>query len=291
MNLPLVIANWKMNIPYFNENDPKEDFHWAMDWKHIEHWFIEFNSTIKDYQWNPGVVEDHIFAPFGIAPPLISVDMCESYNGNEEVSLSTYVYVSLGFQDVSSHRSGARTGEISASMLARHLSDDNNSFCIIGHSERREFQNETDEVISEKLKRLLETDIIPVVCIGETFKDFEKGLTKEVLKNQIDVIFNSLESDKNIIVAYEPVWAIGSGKPATPTDVNEIHKFIKDTVQSCAKITDINVLYGGSVNAENSKSFFEQKYIDGALVGGASLDPVEFGKICINYIHQMETQE
>ena len=194
MNLPLVIANWKMNIPYFNENDPKEDFHWAMDWKHIEHWFIEFNSTIKDYQWNPGVVEDHIFAPFGIAPPLISVDMCESYNGNEEVSLSTYVYVSLGFQDVSSHRSGARTGEISASMLARHLSDDNNSFCIIGHSERREFQNETDEVISEKLKRLLETDIIPVVCIGETFKDFEKGLTKEVLKNQIDVIFNSLES-------------------------------------------------------------------------------------------------
>ena len=175
-------------------------------------------------------------------------------------------------------------------MLARYLMH-SNSFCIIGHSERREFQNETDEVISEKLKRLLETDIIPVVCIGETLKDFEKDLTKKVLKNQIDVIFNSLESDKNIIIAYEPVWAIGSGKPAVPTDVNEIHKFIKDTVQSCAKITDINVLYGGSVNAENSKSFFEQKYIDGALVGGASLDPVEFGKICINYIHQMETQE
>ena len=175
-------------------------------------------------------------------------------------------------------------------MLARYLMH-SNSFCIIGHSERREFQNETDEVISEKLKRLLETDIVPVVCIGETLKDFEKGLTEKVLKNQIDVIFNSLESDKNIIIAYEPVWAIGSGKPAVPTDVNEIHKFIKDTVQSCAKITDINVLYGGSVNAENSKSFFEQKYIDGALVGGASLDPVEFGKICINYIHQMETQE
>ena len=290
MNLPLVIANWKMNIPYFDEKDPKEDFHWGMDWKHIQHWFLEFHSTIKDYQWNRGVVDEYLCTPFGIAPPLISVHTCEQNNGSDEVSPSSHIEVSLGFQDVSSHRSGARTGEISASMLARYLMH-SNSFCIIGHSERREFQNETDEVISEKLKRLLETDIVPVVCIGETLKDFEKGLTKEVLKNQIDVIFNSLESDKNIILAYEPVWAIGSGKPAVPSDVNEIHKFIKDTVQSCAKITDINVLYGGSVNAENSKIFFEQKYIDGALVGGASLDPVEFGKICINYIHQMETQE
>ena len=119
--------------------------------EHIEHWFIEFNSTIKDYQWNPGVVEDISPPPFGIAPPLISVGTCESNNGSDEVSLSSYVEVSLGFQDVSSHRSGARTGEISASMLARYV-DDNNSFCIIGHSERREFQNETDEVISEKLK-------------------------------------------------------------------------------------------------------------------------------------------
>ena len=290
MNLPLVIANWKMNIPYFDEKDPKEDFHWRMDWKHIQHWFLEFHSTIKDYQCNRGVVDEYLCTPFGIAPPLTSVHTCEQNNGSDEVSPSSHIEVSLGFQDVSSHRSGARTGEISASMLARYLMH-SNSFCIIGHSERREFQNETDEVISEKLKRLLETDIIPVVCIGETLKDFEKDLTKKVLKNQIDVIFNSLESDKNIIIAYEPVWAIGSGKPAVPTDVNEIHKFIKDTVQSCAKITDINVLYGGSVNAENSKSFFEQKYIDGALVGGASLDPVEFGKICINYIHQMETQE
>ncbi len=290
MNLPLVIANWKMNIPYFDEKDPKEDFEWAMHWKHIQHWFLKFHSIIRHYQWNRGVVDEYLCTPFGIAPPLTSVHTCELNNGSDEVSQSSHIEVSLGFQDVSSHRSGARTGEISASMLARYLMH-SNSFCIIGHSERREFQNETDEVISEKLKRLLETDIIPVVCIGETLKDFEKDLTKKVLKNQIDVIFNSLESDKNIIIAYEPVWAIGSGKPAVPTDVNEIHKFIKDTVQSCAKITDINVLYGGSVNAENSKSFFEQKYIDGALVGGASLDPVEFGKICINYIHQMETQE
>ena len=248
MNLPLVIANWKMNIPYFDEKDPKEDFHWRMDWKHIQHWFLEFHSTIKDYQWNRGVVDEYLCTPFGIAPPLTSVHTCELNNGSDEVSQSSHIEVSLGFQDVSSHRSGARTGEISASMLARYLMH-SNSFCIIGHSERREFQNETDEVISEKLKRLLETDIIPVVCIGETLKDFEKDLTKKVLKNQIDVIFNSLESDKNITIAYEPVWAIGSGKPAVPTDVNEIHKFIKDTVQSCAKITDINVLYGGSVNA------------------------------------------
>ena len=283
MNLPLVIANWKMNIPYFDEKDPKEDFERAMDWKYIQHWFLKFQSI------NPYFLfEEYPCTPFGIAPPLTSVHTCEMESNDE---FSSRYKVSIGFQDVSSHRSGARTGEMSASMLAGYLLRDDYSFCIIGHSERREFQKETDEVISEKLKRLLETDIVPVVCIGETLKDFEKGLTKEVLKNQIDVIFNSLEPDKNIIVAYEPVWAIGSGKPAVPTDVNEIHKFIKDTVQSCAKITDINVLYGGSVNAENSKSFFEQKYIDGALVGGASLDPVEFGKICINYIHQMETQE
>lgn len=290
MNLPLVIANWKMNIPYFDEKDSKDDFEWAMDWKHIQHWFLKFHSTIRQYQWHPGVVDEYLCIPFGIAPPLTSVHTCEENNVSGDDRL-TNIEVSIGFQDVSSDRSGARTGEMSASMLAGYLLRDNNSFCIIGHSERREFQKETDEVISEKLKRLLETNIVPVVCIGETLKDFEKGLTNEVLKNQIDVIFNSLESDKNIIIAYEPVWAIGSGKPAVPTDVNEIHKFIKDTVQSCAKITDINVLYGGSVNAENSKGFFEQKYIDGALVGGASLDPVEFGKICINYTHQMEIQE
>ena len=290
MNLPLVIANWKMNIPYFDEKDSKDDFEWAMDWKHIQHWFLKFHSTIRHYQWHPGVVDEYLCIPFGIAPPLTSVHTCEENNVSGDDRL-TNIEVSIGFQDVSSDRSGARTGEMSASMLAGYLLRDNNSFCIIGHSERREFQKETDEVISEKLKRLLETNIVPVVCIGETLKDFEKGLTNEVLKNQIDVIFNSLESDKNIIIAYEPVWAIGSGKPAVPTDVNEIHKFIKDTVQSCAKITDINVLYGGSVNAENSKGFFEQKYIDGALVGGASLDPVEFGKICINYTHQMEIQE
>ena len=290
MNLPLVIANWKMNLPSFNDVE--------ITWVNTpaRQWFSEFYPILDDSLGSiTDPFEPHYLLNAGVAPPLTDFREAANHSFYHEKTkkLAGVRQIYLGFQDVSPKRSGSRTGELSATMLENCIDSSYGKaqyFCIIGHSERREFHNETDEIISEKLRRLLETDIIPVVCIGETLKDFEKGLTKEVLKNQIDVIFNSLESDKNIIIAYEPVWAIGSGKPAAPTDVNEIHKFIKDTVQSCAKIIDINVLYGGSVNAENSKSFFEQKYIDGALVGGASLDPVEFGKICINHIHQMETQ-
>ena len=161
-------------------------------------------------------------------------------------------------------------------MLAGYLLRDDYSFCIIGHSERREFQKETDEVISEKLKRLLETDIVPVVCIGETLKDFEKGLTKEVLKNQIDVIFNSLESDKNIIIAYEPVWAIGTGLTPTLDEINQVHELIKnfDT-----KFRSFKVLYGGSVKSSNAKEITGLSDVDGCLIGGASLKVDEFNII------------
>ena len=117
---------------------------------------------------------------------------------------------------------------------------------------------------------------MPVVCIGESFKEYNAGKTLDVLEIQLKEIFTSISTKKSVILAYEPVWAIGSGKTPTADDVNNIHQHIKDIVQSIAKIEAISVIYGGSVNCENAKSFFQQINIDGALIGGASLNGKEF---------------
>ena len=150
------------------------------------------------------------------------------------------------------------------------------TFSILGHSERREFYNETNKDVSEKLRKCLEKNILPVICIGESLEDYIAGITLEVLDMQIKEIFTSLSTKKTVVIAYEPVWAIGSGKPPTPDDVNNIHQHIKDIEQSIAEIEAISVIYGGSVNCENAKSFFQQTNIDGALIGGASLNGKEF---------------
>jgi triosephosphate isomerase len=181
----------------------------------------------------------------------------------------------IGMQDIYID-SGSITGSISAEMA----SADGCSFCLVGHSERREIFNEDNHLISKKINSLLKNNIKPILCIGESFEEHKSGNIKDKLKSQIiesipkSYIFNEL------IIAYEPIWAIGSGKTPEPKEVNSIHEFIKDVVQSATANNIVpKVLYGGSVNDINANNFFEEDSIDGALVGGASLDANIFANI------------
>ena len=161
------------------------------------------------------------------------------------------------------------------------------SFSILGHSERREFYGETNSIVREKLKICLAKEIIPVVCIGESIEDYNTGKTLDTLEIQLKEIFSSIITQTAIVIAYEPVWAIGTGNTPSSSEVNNIHQHIKDIVQSIANVKAINVIYGGSVNCENAKSFFQQSNIDGALIGGASLDGKNFLNIYNDFLETL----
>ena len=173
----------------------------------------------------------------------------------------------LGAQNVSSTGDGAFTGEISAKQLKTF----NVKYCLVGHSERREYQNESLNLIALKIKRLLEEDIIPILCIGETKKERDEGKVKNVLKKEItSAIANISEKDKNkLIIAYEPIWSIGTGKIPTNSEISEVFSYIK-TIMPNSKI-----LYGGSVNVSNIDTLQKINLIDGYLLGGLSLKPGE----------------
>ena len=176
----------------------------------------------------------------------------------------------IGAQNVSTEECGAFTGELSASMLKSA----NVSYCIVGHSERRTKLHETDEDINKKVQLLLEQNITPIICIGEKLEEISKK--KSVLSKQLTGALKNV--DKDFIVAYEPVWAIGTGKSCGEKDIEETHKYIKEKIK---KLTgkDIMVLYGGSVKSSNAESILNTKYVDGVLVGGACLKTDEFYKI------------
>ena len=202
----------------------------------------------------------------GVAPPSIYF----GYFSRENASLK---FIEWGLQDAD-HLDGPRTGAISVDMLIDMECD----FLIIGHSERREIFKEDNDLIKEKLKSL-NNRVTAILCIGENKEENNKGITRDVLKEQLDIV-NGLELDQSFTVAYEPVWAIGSGLTPEPKDINEIHKFIKDVVQSNSANNLVpKVLYGGSVTDKNAESFFKEEFVDGALVGGASLDGSTFAKI------------
>ena len=202
----------------------------------------------------------------GVAPPSIYFSQF-----SREDNLSNIVR--LGVQDVD-HLHGSRTGAISVDMLV----DSKCIFSIIGHSERRQIFNEDNDLIREKLKSL-NKKIMTILCIGEMKEENDKDVTKDVIKDQLEIV-NGLNLDAEFTVAYEPVWAIGSGLTPKPKHINEIHKYIKDVVQSNSANNLIpKVLYGGSVTDENAESFFGEEFIDGALVGGASLDGTIFARI------------
>ncbi len=194
--------------------------------------------------------------------------------------------INVGAQNMYIKEKGAYTGEISPLFLK----DIGVNYVIVGHSERRNYFNESSEFVAEKAKVALEHGIIPVVCIGEKLEEREEGKTFEIIENQLTPLFNLLKYDiKNIIIAYEPVWAIGTGRTATPDQAQEVHEYIRRSLKSVVGDESINIpiLYGGSVKESNVKDLLKEKDIDGALIGGASLKKEEFSNI-INIASETE---
>lgn len=237
-----LIANWKLNgSKEFNQ-------------KWISNFFKNFNG------------QD--FSSLGIAPPSMYIDHLRGLLGKNNVC--------LGAQNIDEEDSGPRTGEISASMIK----DLGCEFTIVGHSERRTLFYESNQAISKKLFQANKYSLVPILCIGESVKEYQDDITHEILQQQILEALNGSSEITSLIIAYEPVWAIGSGQTPTPEEINSVHEMIKDVVQSrFPKIDLASVLYGGSVSITNAASLFEQKNIDGALIGGASLDGKEFASI------------
>jgi len=178
----------------------------------------------------------------------------------------------VGAQNVSEHEEGAYTGEISV----RSLVETNVNFCIVGHSERRQIFKEKDQDINLKSERLIANNIIPIICIGETLEQKEKRITNTVLEEQLMNSIPSSSTFENTIIAYEPVWAIGTGLTPTIEEIDETHRFIRDHND---KFNKYKILYGGSVKASNAREITDLASVDGGLIGGASLKSEEFTKI------------
>ncbi|MBW8722424.1 MAG: triose-phosphate isomerase [Polaromonas sp.] len=182
--------------------------------------------------------------------------------------------VELGAQDVSEHASGAYTGEVSAAMLKEFGC----RFAIVGHSERRQYHGETDQLVADKAKAALAAGITPIVCIGETLAEREASHTEEVVKRQLAaVIHTNGHCISEIVVAYEPVWAIGTGKTASPEEAQAVHAVLRTQLKAATdQFARVKILYGGSMNAANAASLLAQPDIDGGLIGGASLKAPDF---------------
>jgi len=237
-----LVANWKLN-------GSKEFNH---------QWALEF---LRNFNGNN-------FSILGIAPASLYIDHLKT--------ILTDYDIEIGSQNIDLEETGARTGEISASMI-KELGC---AFSIIGHSERRMLFHETNQMICQKLIQADNNSVIPILCIGESAEENQSNNTFNVLEQQIIKALENANELSALIIAYEPVWAIGSGKTPKPEEINSVHEMIKDVVQSrFPKIGLESVLYGGSVNFKNASSLFEQKNVDGALIGGASLDGREFALI------------
>ena len=204
-----------------------------------------------------------------ICPPFTSL--------SEASSMIKGSVIKLGAQNIHEEANGAFTGEVSAKMLLGVGCE----YVIIGHSERRTIYKESNELINKKIRRALKNNLKPIFCIGELLEEREKNITEQVVKSQVlkglqDFSVNDL---KDLIIAYEPVWAIGTGKTATPQQAEEVHLFIRTLLAdnfSSEFAENLSILYGGSVKPDNSKELLSQKNIDGALVGGACLNADSF---------------
>ncbi len=246
MRVPLIAANWKMNT--------KVDEAVALVGK-----TIEALDKIKDVEKV-------------VCPPFVSLAVIAEIVKDSSIK--------LGAQNMHFEDKGAYTGEVSPIMLAGLC-----QFVIIGHSERRQYFNETDEIINKKLKAALKYKIKPILCIGEKLEENEAGMTAEVVSRQLESALTYVVNLSGTIIAYEPVWAIGSGRSATGEQANKtiglIRRKIADLYDKAAA-QNIRLLYGGSVTADNIAEFIKQPEIDGALVGGASLKAEQF----INIVRQ-----
>jgi triosephosphate isomerase len=188
--------------------------------------------------------------------------------------------IQVGAQDVSANAKGAYTGENSAAQLA----DLGVKYVIVGHSERRQYHNETDKIVSEKVARCLENNLTPIVCVGETLEQRRMDMTMDIIHTQIKGALSRLNDvqARECVVAYEPIWAIGTGIVATPEDASIVTREIRTCIRNMfdARIArTMSILYGGSMNGDNAKSLLAKPDIDGGLIGGASLEPAKFLEI------------
>ena len=183
-----------------------------------------------------------------------------------------------GAQDVSAHAQGAYTGEVSAGMLAEFGC----RYAIVGHSERRHYHAETDQQVADKAKAALARGLTPIVCVGETLAEREAGATETVVKRQLSAVIHTLgHCAGEMVVAYEPVWAIGTGKVATPEQAQAVHALLRAQLKAAtAQAEGMRILYGGSMKPDNAASLLSQADIDGGLIGGASLKLADFVAIC-----------
>jgi triosephosphate isomerase len=196
-------------------------------------------------------------------------------------SLLQHTHVSLGAQNISQHEKGAYTGEVSGSMLT----DFGCRYAIVGHSERRALYGEDNYIVALKFKAAQAAELIPILCIGETLDEREAAITERVVAEQLDAVAElaGIGSLAKSVLAYEPVWAIGTGKTATPEQAQEVHAFIRQRIaaHSPEVAKGLQILYGGSVKAGNAAELFSMPDIDGGLIGGASLIADEFIRICL----------
>jgi len=243
--IPMIAGNWKMNLT-----------------------LVEAAQLVK-------AIADGIKGLGGVevlvAPPFTTLLRVKEAIGKAPILLSG--------QDMHWEAQGAFTGEVSASMLA----DAGCTHVILGHSERRTLFGETDEVVDRKAAAAVKKGIIPIVCIGETLEEREKGLTFQIIERQLKFSLKSFREGKNLplttVLAYEPVWAIGTGRTATPEQAQEVHQFIRQWLKAQfgeRTAQAIRILYGGSVKPDNVRDLMSKPDIDGALVGGASLKPESF---------------
>jgi len=242
----LMAANWKM----YKTPDQTRDF------------FRDFLPMVQNHD------RDEI----AVCPPFVNIHAAvEAAKGSR---------VAIGGQNVFWEKEGAYTGEISTAMLLASEC----THVIIGHSERRQYFGETDDTVNMKLKAALEAGLTPIVCVGEVLEERESNLTEDVLRRQCLRAFHAISGKKaaKLVVAYEPVWAIGTGKTATPQLASDAHELIRGEAAKAFGddfASQLRILYGGSVKPDNAKALMSEEQIDGALVGGASLDPKSFTAI------------
>lgn len=243
---PIIAGNWKMNLTV-----PQA---------------IELVDGIRLGLPFPGEVEVVVAPPFLLAPPLVK---------HLETS-----YISVSAQNLHYEDKGAFTGECSGAQVREAGAD----YVIIGHSERRQYFGETDQTVNKKVKAAFRHDLVPIVCVGETLEERERGEVASVIGRQLAAGLSGLDQNSaaRLVIAYEPVWAIGTGKTATPSQVEDVHRLIRFTIASTfggPAAGAVRILYGGSVKPSNSKELMSLPNVDGALVGGASLKPEDFIQI------------
>ena len=245
MRKNLIAGNWKMN------NTSKE----------LDSYFSEISTLISSDLEKIAETTDVL-----IAVPYLLLEKAKKLGLNYNIKIAA--------QNVNENISGAYTGEVSALML----NDFDINYCLVGHSERRQYYAETDKSVASKVVSLLNHGITPIVCIGESKEEREQGLTEKVLSKQLSPVLDVVEAVEKIIIAYEPVWAIGTGLTATNEQAELAHKHIRSELAKkySEKSAHVQILYGGSAKPSNIDGLLQQENIDGGLVGGASLKPSDF---------------